>query len=205
MTRGQKILIAIIVLLLLIALALMFLRPRSITGEQVPDGQGPANQQQAGGLGGNQFPSPSFNTNIAAPSTNAAPPEKPDERGNMKRVAAAFAERYGSYSNVGDFENVLDLKVYMTTSLQAWADSYVADARSKPRSSEYSGTTTRAISVDVAAFDEAAGTASLVVKTQRRETGSTIGSERVYYQDLKLEFMKSGESWKVNTVAWVPL
>lgn len=204
MTRTQKILAAVILLLLLIALALLFLRRPSDVTNLTPEEQAAANQRP-GGLGGNSFPSPSFNTNISDPATNAAPPPKPDEQGNMKRIAAAFAERYGSYSNVGDFENVLDLKVYMTESMQAWADSYVAEARTKPRSAEYAGTTTRAISVDVSAIDEGAGTASLTVKTQRRETGSTVGSDRVYYQDLKFEFLKSGDVWKVNSVAWVPL
>ena len=205
MTRNQKILIVVVLLLLLVALALLFLRGPSGIANLPAGEQTATNQQRPGGLGGNSFPSPSFNTNVSEPSTNTAPPPKPDEQGSMKRIAAAFAERFGSYSNVGDFENVLDLKVYMTESMQAWADSYVADARTKPRSAEYSGTTTRAISVDVSAIDEDAGTASLTVKTQRRETGSTVGSDRVYYQDLKLDFLKSGDVWKVNSVAWVPL
>ena len=205
MSRRTKIIIAAVILLLLMLLGiLLFLRPQEAIPGFPEELGGPVNVNREGLLTTN-FSAGPINGNVAQPVNVAPPPPaKPDERTNLKRIAAAFAERYGSFSNESSFENILDLKVFMTASLQAWADAYVADALTKPRSPEYAGTTTRAISVDVTAFDEAAGTASLVVKAQRRQQGSTTGSDLVYYQDLKFEFLKQGETWKVDAVTWVP-
>lgn len=207
MSRRSKVIIAAIVLLLLLLLGvLLFLRPQQAIEGFPEELGGPAANTNRVGLPSTNFSGGSFNANVSQPVNTAppAPPAKPDERTNLKRIAAAFAERFGSFSNEGNFENIVDLKYFMTASLQTWADSYVADARSKPRSPEYSGTTTRSIAVEVSAFDEVAGTATVVVKTQRREQGSTAGSDSVYYQDLKLEFLKQGDTWKVDAATWLP-
>lgn len=206
MTRGQKALIAAIILLLLILLGVwLFMRPQG-QDTYTPEEVAAIINKEGGRLPGEStFPSPSFNADVSQPTVNQAPPPPPDDRGSLRRIASAFAERYGSYSTEGNFENLVDLKIYMAPELSAWVDEYVAENRAKPPAAEYSGTTSRSISVDVKAFDETAGTATLVVKTQRREAGSTIGSERVYYQDLSLDFVKTGGAWKVSTVSWLPL
>jgi len=204
MSRRTKIIIAIVVLLLLLLLgALLLLRPTTTT---LPpeDINNPTANGNLGGLGTN-FSAGSFNTNVAVnPGTPPPPPKKADERNNLRSTAKSFAELFGSFSTEGNFQNIIDAQFYMTPSLKTWADSFVADARSKPPSSEFYGITTRAISTDVTVYDQAAGTATVMVKTQRRETGSTAGADQVYYQDLRLEFIRVGETWKVNVATWLP-
>jgi hypothetical protein len=39
-------------------------------------------------------------------------------RFNLEKIASSFAERLGSYSNQSNFSNILDLKVFMTLSMQ---------------------------------------------------------------------------------------
>ncbi|HTM69013.1 MAG TPA: hypothetical protein VL426_07010 [Candidatus Binatia bacterium] len=204
MSRRTKIIIAVVVILLLLLLGwLLLLRPRS--APLLPD---ELNQNgvivNRAGLGVN-YSVGTGNTNTTAPApAPAPPPKKADERNNLRATAKSFAELFGSFSTEGNYQNIVDAEFYMTPALKAWADSYVAEQRAKPPAANFFGTTTRALSVDITAYDQAAGTASVTVKTQRRETGSTGGAAVVYYQDLKLEFVKAGDAWKVNTATWQP-
>lgn len=206
MSRRTKIIIAVVILLLLLLLGvLIFLRPQANIPGVPEELGGPAANGNRGGLITN-YSVGTGNTNIAvnAATTPPPPPKKADERNNLRATAKSFAELFGSFSTEGNYQNIIDAEFYMTPSLRAWADSYVADARNKPPSSEFFGITTRAISTDVTLYDQAAGTATVTVKTQRRETGSTAGGDKVYYQDLKLEFIKTGDAWKVNVATWLP-
>ncbi|HTK04005.1 MAG TPA: hypothetical protein VL500_00305 [Candidatus Eisenbacteria bacterium] len=206
MSRRTKIIIAVVILLLLLLLGvLLFLRPQANIPGVPPELGGPAANGNHGGLITN-YSVGSGDTNIAVntATTPPPPPKKADERNNLRATAKSFAELFGSFSTEGNYQNIVDAEFYMTPSLRAWADAFVADARSKAPSSEFYGITTRAISTDITAYDQAAGTATVMVKTQRRETGSTAGGGSVYYQDLKLEFNKTGDAWKVNTATWLP-
>ncbi|MEY4745083.1 MAG: hypothetical protein RL272_1028 [Candidatus Parcubacteria bacterium] len=207
MSRRAKIVIAAIVILLLLLLgALFFLRTGgSIPG--MPEGVGgpPAS--------GNAAPLPvnysagSFNANVAVPVNQPAPvvPKKPDDRASIKVVARTFAEMYGSFSTEGNYQNIVDSEFYMSDAFRARSEAFVADARSKPGTGQFAGTTTRAVfEPQISALDAAAGTATALVKTQRRESGSTVGGDKVYYQDLKLEFVKKADTWKVDSANWMP-
>lgn len=203
MSRRTKIIIAVIILLLLLGIAALLFLPR---GEQPAIITVPGFTPSRSAL---PTPAPPTGGGTTAeipetPSRPAPQPPKQDTQGNLKRVAAAFAERYGSYSNQGNYENILDLKYYMTPQLQEWADQYVAEQRQNPRSAEYFGVTSRAISVTIVSFDEAEGEAVLTVNTQRQESGSTPSQTRLYYQDLTLGFVLLNGTWKVSTVNWGP-
>ncbi len=208
MSRRTKIVIAAVVILLLLLLgALLFLRTQGgIPGLPESLGGAPTNSSKTS-LPGN-YSSGSFNTNVSAPVNQPAPaaPKKADDKTTLKNVAKTFAEMYGSFSTEGNFQNVVDAEYYMTDAFKAKSDLYVADERSKPQATAFFGTTTRAIfEPQITAYDAAAGTASVTLKTQRRDTGSTAGADKVYYQDLKLEFIKSGDTWKVDSATWLPV
>jgi len=206
MSRRTK--IAIIIALLLLALVLLILwllsrQPAEPTGEPVMDETGTISKP----LGGGQLDtSYGANVNTAKPPTQPVQPEEqslppPDVKSNLKRLAAAFTERYGSFSNTSDFENLLDLKVFMTQTMAASTDKYVEDARAQgSASAEYYGLTTRSISTEVKALDETAGTAEVIVMTQRHSSG-TLG-EKIYYQSIDVKFVKAGDVWKVSAAAW---
>ncbi len=197
MSRRNKIIVAgIILILLILALLFLLLRRQSTT-----------TAQQNANLGTNvpigELPNAPGGTNSAvnAPATNAPAPQA-DTRTALKRLAAAFAERFGSYSNASNFDNILDLKVFMTDAMAKWADQYVAAQSAQKQSGQYSGITTRAISETIVAFDETAGTATVVVKTQRQQFSGSSLSGTVIYQDLTLTFVKDGDIWKVDSATW---
>jgi hypothetical protein len=209
MSRRSK--IAIIVALLILALILLILWLLSLqqaapVGEPVLDEAGGTISKPLGGQLDTSYGA-YVNTNKQPPQpsqpTETTPPAPPDNRSNLKRLAAAFAERYGSFSNNSDYENLLDLKAFMTASMAANTDTYVEDARAKgSASAEYYGMTTRSISTEVTALDETAGTAVVIVTTQRHSSG-TLG-EKIYYQSIDVKFVKAGDTWQVSAAAWQP-
>lgn len=137
-----------------------------------------------------------------APDAPASDPEKPDSQANLKRLAASFAERYGSFSNQGDFENLKELKVFMTDSMAREVDAYIAEAGARGTATPaYVGMTTRALSSTIDSFNESAGTATVTVNTQRQEV--TSAGTRVFYQEIGLDFVRSGEIWEVDSAQWL--
>ncbi len=201
MTRRSKIIIAVVIIFFLVLLAMLFLlKPPSAAPAPSPA----ANSNVNKGSSLNVTTNPRGNINIGTSGTNAqAAPAQADEKTGLKNTARSFAELFGSFSTEGNFQNIVDSEYYMTASVKAWAETNVVEMRAKPRTGEFSGTTTRAIFEPVVtAYDKAAGTATVTVKTRRIETGATIGNQNVYYQDLTLEFVKVGDGWKVNRFTW---
>ncbi len=126
---------------------------------------------------------------------------------DLKRMAGSFTERYGSYSNHSNYGNIIDLKIFMTKSMQAKTDRYVDEERSRASSQGassdiYYGITTKAISEQILEYDEDLGRAVILVKTQRRESTGTMSNSSTFYQDVTLVFTKKGEAWKINDLNW---
>lgn len=122
---------------------------------------------------------------------------------SLKATAVIFAERFGSYSNEGDFSNLDSLSDLMTVRMKNWTESYKASQRvANTDNSVYYGVTTQAITVDIVEFDENLGRAEIVVKTQRQiAKGSTI-NPKASYQDLNLDLVNTGDGWKVDSATW---
>jgi len=122
---------------------------------------------------------------------------------NLKRMAASFAERFGSYSNHSNYGNIVDLKIFMSREMQVWADNFIDEIRANSDYSDiYYGITTKAISEEIQEFDEDIGQAEILVKTQRRESTGTMSNAVTFYQDILIVFIKERGSWKVNSAHW---
>lgn len=196
MSRKQKILIVVVGILIILALFYWLFLRESFTP---------------------QSPATKTNVNVVAlppvippnsATVSAIVPEASAEeklRSSISRLAAAFAERYGSYSNQGNFENLSDLESLMTEKMWAETDSFIQQSKaSAGDSAVYFGVTTKAISVNIVSIDEVAGIAEITVGTQRRESsGSMADSSAIKYENLELTFWKVGGEWKVNAAKWV--
>ena len=123
---------------------------------------------------------------------------------NLAKTAASFAERFGSYSNQSNFSNITDLKMFMTASMAKWADGYVAKSRQENKYADiYQGIMTKAISTEVEEFNEAAGTAKVLVKTQRVQATGMMNNSSAYYEDMTVIFAKTGGAWLVDSAKWL--
>ena len=123
--------------------------------------------------------------------------------GDLERIALSFSERFGSYSNHSDFRNILDLKIFMSKSMQSWADKYVKSLKEKSNPTDvYFGVTTKSVTSEVVNFDKNNNSAEILIKTQRKESTGTLKNARVYYQDIIVKFIKEDKVWRVNSAYW---
>ncbi len=122
---------------------------------------------------------------------------------DLVKTAEAFAERFGSYSNYSNFSNFLDLQIFMTSSMKAWADQYVADLRAAAKDGDaYYGITTTAITGKASAYDEKAGTAQITISTARRESIGEGSESSAYNQDIAISLKKVNGEWLVDKAVW---
>lgn len=159
---------------------------------------------------------PVVNTTIEEPSSPTAvanintPPaevvvidQEAKEKADMERMAISFVERYGSFSNQSNFENMDDLKVFMTQSMKNWVDKYIKEQKEKRGdTSIYYGMTTKSLSTSFVNYRPSSGQAEILVVTQRREATGTTTNQEVYTQEATLKFAKENNAWKVDGIYW---
>jgi hypothetical protein len=91
----------------------------------------------------------------------------------------------------------------MTESMKKWADKYVEELRGNNSADDiYFGVTTKSVSSEENFFDDYAGEAEILVKTQRKESTGTMKNSRVYYQNILISFIKEKGAWKVDSAYW---
>lgn len=135
----------------------------------------------------------------------SAPVSKKAEitRDDLARMASAFAERFGSFSNQSDYGNIRDLQIFMTASMKAWSEDYIASARAKKtQTAIYYGIAAKAVSSRVNLFDDDAGLAEILVKTQRRESAGASANNSVFYQDIIVKYARVSGVWLVSGAFW---
>lgn len=117
------------------------------------------------------------------------------------KTSSLFAERLGSFSNQSDYGNFTDLKIFMTPTMQDWADKYVADLKAQKYSGEYYGITTHTLTTKVLSYDEKAGKIKVEVITERQEShAANLGAS--YQQKMTLDLVKDNSSWLVDSAVW---
>ncbi len=122
---------------------------------------------------------------------------------DLSKMAMAFSERFGSYSNQSNYDNFIDLKIFMTDSMKAWADRYVDELRKQPSGSNvYYGISTKALTSEVIEFDEKSGEAEIIVTTQRRESTEKVDDNSSYLQKITITMVKVNGEWLVDTAYW---
>lgn len=152
-------------------------------------GQTPAKNQNVAAV--NALPSPQ---NAALPA--AFPLTKaPRTQSALEAVAVTFAERYGSYSSERQPDYLSQLAPLMTPRLAAVATPTL------PAGSTFYGVTTKALSVQIVALNEAETEAQLVVQTQRFETPGG-GAQPPWYQKITLTLVQFPGGWRVDRADW---
>lgn len=120
----------------------------------------------------------------------------------LKSLARNFVERYGSYSNESNLENLTELQGQMADAMKVVARLYRTELEAEfTQYSGHYGITTTVLVSKFINLDEAKGQATLLLTTQRlREvTGKEIEK---YTQDVSISLAKEGDSWLVANLAW---
>ena len=138
-------------------------------------------------------------TNLA-PEEQAEVKEEQTKELEVRRLAQLFLERYGSFTNQGNYENVSDLYPLMSSAMRKKSDAYVREQKSlHPLDLGYYGITTKALSSSVTF--SGANRSSVEISTQRQESAG-VSSARVIYQTAKVGLVRIGTEWKVDSVEW---
>lgn len=118
-----------------------------------------------------------------------------------RRLAQLFIERYGSFSNQGNYENISDLYPLMTANMRRVSSSYAEEQkRAHPFGVVYYGVTTKARSSQIVSVKE--NRATIKVNTQREEASGVSGTPKIMYQSAILSLARLGDEWKVDDVDW---
>ncbi len=155
----------------------------------------------------NQEPASNVNENInAKPEQAVTTPQISEEeklKAQLTKMAASFSERYGSYSNQSDYENLEDLLPFMSSSLKLKTENFIREKRASGGDAAiYYGITTKALKSEATEFLPETGTAKFKISTQRQETVGASVNARVFYQEVEMTLIKESGIWKVNEVAW---
>lgn len=149
------------------------------------------------------LPEATVNTNVTTSSVETAVDDLPAASEEEKQsagvsvVAKNFVERFGTYSNQAGDQAIEDLSLLVTAKMLAWLKQ---DYQAKISSgyAQYRAMTAKVI--DVRLLSQSAEKAVALVDVRRSEEGE--GGERVYSQAVKLDLIKSGKNWKVDSAYW---
>lgn len=125
--------------------------------------------------------------------------EEREETNSIQTLGKTFVERYGSYSNEAEFENLRDLYPIMTQSFISETADFI-ETTIIPDS--YYGVTTQVIIMSVDSFDESLGIAQMTITTQREEAIDSPQNINVRYQDVVVNFELLSGSWKISSAKW---
>ena len=140
------------------------------------------------------------NTNAAPTNATTSAPVLSDPTSTKEAVALArsFTERFGTYSNQNDFDNINNLRVYMTDKMEKAADKIIADSEGNQTS--YYGITTRVLATDISKEEEKR--VEVTLTTQRQESSDEKPEPNIFQQDVELVLVLEGNGWLVDSVNW---
>ncbi len=118
---------------------------------------------------------------------------------SAQTIARVFAERFGSFSNKADYENVDSVMSIATSALQAKLFE-VVEGVSNDANDSYYGISTHVLSVNLMSGDEVSEVYEVL--TQREESIDSPSNTTIRYQTMTLTLVKEGESWLVDNFVW---
>lgn len=177
--------LALALIAVIVAVILMLARATSDEPPAALVDQAPADVEQP-----LPAPEPFQNPLISAPE---------EEAGTTAgvQVAELFAERFGSYSNQGDYRNLRDLLPVMTARYRQETEAFLRTADPAPGAS-YEGVTSVKISTEVRSADDDSAIIAVALQ-QERSTGTTVTTG---YRTLRMELQLVGGAWKVDRASW---
>ena len=190
MTPRRRALLIVGLLLLLIALivAIVIFLTRSLTTPDEPAGE--------------PFvpPETQLEPVVRDEFENPLIPPEPAVQGSTagQQMAELFAERYGSYSNQGDYQNLRDLLPVMTDRYRASTEAFLETTETVP-GQPYEGVTSVKISTDVRSIDE---DSAVIAVTLQQEKASGGAAPTIGYRTLRMELMLVGTEWRVDASQW---
>lgn len=207
MTKRNKILLGILIILLLLGALLVAYYWPAPKNDFVPE---PQEQTELTPTEDTIIEKPIGDYIDASNQTEQAPTVSPEQvveqqlQASVKAMTISFVERLGSYSNQSDYENIEELKPFMTNKMRTWADGFVVQQRAQEdANADYFGVDSKVLALDFKEFSEEDGRAEVEVNTQRIEYRGAQRARTIKYQKASITLLKQGDTWFVEEVIWL--
>ncbi|TSC55583.1 MAG: hypothetical protein G01um101418_838 [Parcubacteria group bacterium Gr01-1014_18] len=129
-----------------------------------------------------------------------------DPFSEAQRTARVFVERYGSYSNASNFQNIEDVLYLATDSMRAFLERTLEQYRAGAvAGAEYSGMSTVVLSWDELTEESSENRHMFRVHTQRSKSIGSLDNVSSFYQDSKVVVLRQEAVWKVDSAYWQPV
>lgn len=145
-----------------------------------------------------------INTNSgtsANTNTTTTPTETPvvDDSAAVLRLARIVVERYGSFSNQNNFENITSLEPFMTERFKKESADYITSNQADSQPSDYYGISTEVLSLEATKVE--GNDATVMVTTQRIESKGNADPTK-FNQTAEVRLEKVESNWKVDNITW---
>ncbi|MBI2410878.1 MAG: hypothetical protein HYV32_03250 [Candidatus Kerfeldbacteria bacterium] len=140
------------------------------------------------------------NTNTGGDNTNTDTTAQTTQEELVMRLARIVVERYGSFSNRNNYENITRLEPFMTEEFQQESLAFIEKNHTDGIPEDYYGISTTANSVELTAYT-AKESATARVGTRRVET-KTNEDPRAFTQYALVDFLYVNGNWKVDNITW---
>ena len=129
---------------------------------------------------------------------------KEEKEGSSASVVAKnFVEIYGSYSNQSNYSNIESTLPLLSSSYKAEMSAFLKKSRASYKLGQtYNGVTSVVINTKVESLDEVRGIATILLKTQKKESVGAQANYIIKYQDIRLNLVKESGKWLVNGAKW---
>lgn len=121
-----------------------------------------------------------------------------DQLSAIIKTAERFTERFGTYTNDPNYQNLDNLKRYATPQMQNWMDNYIHEQEKEFQEKNlafYGITTTTLISKILESHPDMI---RILTNTKREEITDQTETSRVIYQNIIVEMVRVDDDWKVN-------
>lgn len=133
-------------------------------------------------------------------------PEVPVTQDNkiaIQFLAKVFGQNFGTYSNQTNLTNFDEIYGFMGAAMKNWVqNTHKAEIMSQHPRDVYYALETKVLFSKVTEIDEAKGTASAMLNTQRQEFKENPDNVNVFSQDLLLNLVKVDDQWLVDSAYW---
>ena len=118
----------------------------------------------------------------------------------LKKLAASFAERFGTYSNQSNYANLEESLFFMTEKMRTRETANLNDLRSKTIDySNYNAITTKTVACNVTHVDGTIAEVSLGAIRTEMKTGV---KDQSYPQNATIKLIKENNEWKIDEFVW---
>lgn len=133
------------------------------------------------------------------PTTENESVELSDQE-SVQSTARIVVERYGSYSNRNNYENITQLEVYFTERFKQEQLKFIDENQQTGVEDEFYGISTQSVTIELVKFTAAE---SAVVRVGTRRSESKAGQEElVFTQYARVDFEYVSGLWKVDNITW---